>query len=121
MSLISPLSTHPSPLPYTFNDYFPFFYHDPPQNSITCEVSASKTRSQGRDRSCCGRLLYQVITLYRGWRTYMQYNVALAGLALACLYMTVLGFDNITVGKHPANPNIIPNTFDEHLQHTQYF
>ncbi|XP_025095566.1 solute carrier family 40 member 1-like isoform X3 [Pomacea canaliculata] len=67
------------------------------ENSITCEVSASKTRAQGRDRSCCGRLLYQVITLYRGWRTYMQYNVALAGLALACLYMTVLGFDNITV------------------------
>jgi hypothetical protein len=30
----------------------------------------------------------------------MKYSVALAGLALACLYMTVLGFDNITVGEH---------------------
>lgn len=48
---------------------------------------------------CCGRVLFQFVTLYRGWRTYMRYSVALAGLALACLYMTVLGFDNITVGK----------------------
>lgn len=29
----------------------------------------------------------------------MKYRVAYAGLALACLYMTVLGFDNITTGK----------------------
>ncbi|KAK6166093.1 hypothetical protein SNE40_022863 [Patella caerulea] len=38
------------------------------------------------------------ITLYRGWRTYLRYGVCNAGLGLACLYMTVLGFDNITVG-----------------------
>ncbi|KAL4225216.1 hypothetical protein ACF0H5_015907 [Mactra antiquata] len=38
------------------------------------------------------------ITLYRGWRIYMKYDVAFAGLGLAALYMTVLGFDNITVG-----------------------
>ncbi|XP_050417924.1 solute carrier family 40 member 1 isoform X2 [Patella vulgata] len=38
------------------------------------------------------------ITLYRGWRTYLHYGVCNAGLGLACLYMTVLGFDNITVG-----------------------
>ncbi|KAK7109677.1 ferroportin-like [Littorina saxatilis] len=43
------------------------------------------------------RLLYQFVTLYRGWRTYVSYSVALPGLALAFLYMTVLGFDNITV------------------------
>ena len=29
----------------------------------------------------------------------MRYSVALAGLALASLYMTVLGFDNVTVGE----------------------
>ncbi|KAL3832525.1 hypothetical protein ACJMK2_024160 [Sinanodonta woodiana] len=46
----------------------------------------------------CRKMFSSFITLYRGWRTYMKYNVALAGLALACLYMTVLGFDNITVG-----------------------
>nr|KAG5714170.1 hypothetical protein BaRGS_018387 [Batillaria attramentaria] len=45
----------------------------------------------------CGRVLSQFVTLYRGFRTYTKYNVALAGLSLAFLYMTVLGFHNITV------------------------
>lgn len=45
----------------------------------------------------CERFLSRILVLYRGWRTYMGYSVALAGIALACLYMTVLGFDNITV------------------------
>lgn len=39
------------------------------------------------------------IILYRGWKTYIKYDVAFAGFGLAALYMTVLGFDNITVGK----------------------
>ncbi|XP_060597405.1 solute carrier family 40 member 1-like [Ruditapes philippinarum] len=38
------------------------------------------------------------IILYRGWKTYIKYDEAFAGLGLAALYMTVLGFDNITVG-----------------------
>jgi hypothetical protein len=29
----------------------------------------------------------------------MSQSVRFAGLALACLYMTVLGFDNITIGR----------------------
>merc|ERR1719167_1535605 len=33
-----------------------------------------------------------------GWVTYFNHPVKLAGLGLACLYMTVLGFDNITYG-----------------------
>ena len=45
------------------------------------------------------RVLYQFMTLYRGWKTYVSYSVALAGLALAFLYMTVLDFHNITVGE----------------------
>ena len=48
---------------------------------------------------CCHRSCYSIITLYRGWRTYVGYDAARAGLGLAFLYMTVLGFDNITVGK----------------------
>jgi hypothetical protein len=40
------------------------------------------------------------IILYRGWKTYIKYDEAFAGLGLAALYMTVLGFDNITVGKY---------------------
>ncbi|XP_067648892.1 ferroportin-like [Haliotis asinina] len=52
--------------------------------------------------SCCGNCLRKMfssfVILYNGWRTYMTYDVANAGLGLACLYMTVLGFDNITTG-----------------------
>ncbi|XP_046573527.1 solute carrier family 40 member 1-like [Haliotis rubra] len=52
--------------------------------------------------SCCGNCLQKMfssfVVLYKGWRTYMMYDVAKAGLGLACLYMTVLGFDNITTG-----------------------
>ncbi|XP_046573526.1 solute carrier family 40 member 1-like [Haliotis rubra] len=52
--------------------------------------------------SCCGNCLRKMfssfVVLYKGWRTYMTYDVANAGLGLACLYMTVLGFDNITTG-----------------------
>lgn len=35
---------------------------------------------------------------YRGWAKYMGHKIRNAGLGLACLYMTVLGFDNITWG-----------------------
>ena len=41
----------------------------------------------------------QLTATREGWKAYMRYSVSLAGLALACLYMTVLGFDNITVGR----------------------
>merc|ERR1719234_1857706 len=34
----------------------------------------------------------------QGWVTYFKHPVKFAGLGLACLYMTVLGFDNITYG-----------------------
>jgi len=35
---------------------------------------------------------------YEGWKTYMNHPVMKAGVGLACLFMTVLGFDNITYG-----------------------
>merc|ERR1719209_438597 len=34
----------------------------------------------------------------QGWIAYFNHPVKFAGLGLACLYMTVLGFDNITYG-----------------------
>ncbi|KAK3603585.1 hypothetical protein CHS0354_017299 [Potamilus streckersoni] len=65
-------------------------------------VDAPNEKKPSKEPQGCSRFCHKMfssfITLYRGWRTYMKYNVALAGLALACLYMTVLGFDNITVG-----------------------
>ena len=33
-----------------------------------------------------------------GWKLYINHSVCFAGMALACFYMTVLGFDNITYG-----------------------
>ena len=37
-----------------------------------------------------------LLVLCRGWRDYFQHRVWPAGLGLALLYMTVLGFDTIT-------------------------
>lgn len=34
-----------------------------------------------------------------GWKDYFQHSVRYAGIGLALLYMTVLGFDNITYGE----------------------
>lgn len=60
----------------------------------TAEANKSKTDAS----SFFGKLFFSFIALYRGWRHYKEYRVALAGLALAFLYFTVLGFDNITIG-----------------------
>lgn len=64
----------------------------------------SSTKKQKRccddgEKSGCMIMFSGFIILYRGWRTYMKYQVSYAGIGLALLYMTVLGFDNITTGK----------------------
>lgn len=35
-----------------------------------------------------------------GWCQYFRHSVLLAGLAFSCMFMTVLGFDQITIGRH---------------------
>ena len=49
-------------------------------------------------KSSCQRLCDVLSPLVSGWRTYARQSVVFAGLSLAMLYMTVLGFDSITVG-----------------------
>jgi len=49
-------------------------------------------------KSLCQRLCDVLSPLVSGWRTYARQLVVFAGLSLAMLYMTVLGFDSITVG-----------------------
>lgn len=71
----------------------------PPNKEEESEHQEKSPNGRKNGKSTLEKVFSRFITLYRGWRTYMQYSVALAGLALACLYMTVLGFDNITVGK----------------------
>ena len=39
------------------------------------------------------------VTIYRGWSAYIHQEIVLAGFSLSFLYMTVLGFDNITTGR----------------------
>ena len=44
-----------------------------------------------------------------GWKIYMNHPVRFAGVGLACLYMTVLGFDNITYGTKNEILSSTPN------------
>lgn len=46
-----------------------------------------------------GLLLGPFIRLVGGWSLYARHKVCFAGVALGCLFMTVLGFDSITVGE----------------------
>jgi len=69
---------------------------EPIESQTSKQKQGPKTTKSGG----CLRMFSGVLVLYRGWRVYMGYKVAFAGLGLACLYMTVLGFDNITVGMH---------------------
>ena len=39
-----------------------------------------------------------ILTWFNGLKLYINYPTFTAGFGLACLYMTVLGFDNITYG-----------------------
>ncbi|RUS72146.1 hypothetical protein EGW08_020088 [Elysia chlorotica] len=57
------------------------------------EVESSEETSV----SGCNKLCF-LGGLYKGWPVYVKYTILPAGLSLACLYMTVLGFDSITVG-----------------------
>ncbi|KAL5007813.1 hypothetical protein ScPMuIL_016619 [Solemya velum] len=75
-----------------------------PNDSQSVELSEkmkngkSKSGDVEERYACCMKFFSSFITLYRGWRLYIKYDVAFAGLGLASLYMTVLGFDNITTG-----------------------
>ncbi|XP_048731277.2 solute carrier family 40 member 1-like isoform X3 [Ostrea edulis] len=65
------------------------------------EVSSSPEKVEEELTGCVwvlSKVFYSFIALYTGYRTYFKYEVALAGLGLSFLYMTVLGFDKITIG-----------------------
>merc|ERR1719239_1551692 len=57
-----------------------------------------KTGPETDEKKSSCKMFSSLIIIFRGWRTYMGYKVCLSGLALAFLYMTVLGFDNVTIG-----------------------
>uniref|UniRef100_A0A8B9GGC6 Solute carrier family 40 member n=1 Tax=Amazona collaria TaxID=241587 RepID=A0A8B9GGC6_9PSIT len=53
---------------------------------------------QEKEMSCGARIAEPFITFRDGWVAYYNQPVFLAGMGLAFLYMTVLGFDCITTG-----------------------
>ncbi|XP_059676193.1 solute carrier family 40 member 1 [Gavia stellata] len=53
---------------------------------------------QEKEVSCTARIAEPFITFRDGWVAYYNQPVFLAGMGLAFLYMTVLGFDCITTG-----------------------
>ncbi|WAQ95006.1 S40A1-like protein [Mya arenaria] len=64
-----------------------------------CDKAVEKEEvKENKCSRCASGMLEGVLILGRGWKTFMKYDVAFAGLGLATLYMTVLGFDNVTVG-----------------------
>ncbi|XP_067931981.1 solute carrier family 40 member 1-like [Watersipora subatra] len=68
--------------------------------SILTQRNSSKSLNNA-DSKCtavCKKLFSVFFTLKTGWSVYFSYRVKYAGMGLAALYMTVLGFDNITIG-----------------------
>ncbi|NXA41780.1 S40A1 protein, partial [Eudromia elegans] len=60
--------------------------------------AASPVPQQEKEVGCAGRIAEPFITFRDGWVAYYNQPVFLAGMGLAFLYMTVLGFDCITTG-----------------------
>ena len=73
---------------------------DPPPSDVTV-TSEDRPPSDGGPVKDGGALRrnWSWLTVLSGWRTYARQSVVFAGISLALLYMTVLGFDSITVGQ----------------------
>lgn len=71
---------------------------DKSHNVFHSEEEAADVQSRGR-RSCIRSVCDAMLTLRKGMAIYKSYEVMFAGLALASLYLTVLGFHHITVGR----------------------
>uniref|UniRef100_H3AKR5 Solute carrier family 40 member n=1 Tax=Latimeria chalumnae TaxID=7897 RepID=H3AKR5_LATCH len=63
------------------------------------QESSMKTMKDEENTDCAEKKIYWILeTCKDGWKTYYKQPVFLAGMALAFLYTTVLGFDCITTG-----------------------
>jgi hypothetical protein len=69
------------------------------QNKEDNEVSAHHKDEPSGPRRLCFMLFENFVTIYRGWSSYIKQDIVLAGFSLSFLYMTVLGFDNVTTGQ----------------------
>ncbi|KAM7380884.1 hypothetical protein PAMP_004154 [Pampus punctatissimus] len=62
------------------------------------ETSVAAEPDPPTQHSCCYQVSEPLRTLKAGWVAYYNQNIFFAGMSLAFLYMTVLGFDCITTG-----------------------
>eukprot|EP00057_Strongylocentrotus_purpuratus_P030721 XP_782524.3 PREDICTED: solute carrier family 40 member 1 [Strongylocentrotus purpuratus] len=66
--------------------------------SLAPAPSTPVTMATKKDGGCCGRVTAKLKDMFDGWKVYKSYVECWAGLGMAFLYMTVLGFDSITLG-----------------------
>lgn len=67
-------------------------------NSETHICKVNDVTPQARKISLFASIRKKAVDTWNAWKSYFQHPVRNAGVALALLYMTVLGFDNITRG-----------------------
>jgi len=72
-------------------------YPDLSKKRINLETYDDKENDGSKEKESRG-LCHGLMDAVEGWKTYFNHPVMKAGLGLACLFMTVLGFDNITYG-----------------------
>ncbi|XP_072301304.1 solute carrier family 40 member 1 [Eucyclogobius newberryi] len=71
----------------------------PEESSLPLMTESAAARSESpKERGCCYQVTEPLRTLRAGWVAYYNQNIFFAGMSLAFLYMTVLGFDCITTG-----------------------
>ena len=77
-------------------------YNDHPKLAIKKDLKSILIETTTKTSDGCMCSLDKLWTYMKdigiGWKLYMEHKVRNAGLGLAFLYMTVLGFDNITYG-----------------------
>lgn len=70
----------------------------PVEGSQLMNESAVVKSEKEKNPGCCYQMSEPVRTFRDGWVAYYNQNIFFAGMSLAFLYMTVLGFDCITTG-----------------------
>ncbi|KAA8588355.1 hypothetical protein FQN60_001549 [Etheostoma spectabile] len=65
---------------------------------LMIDTSGAVMPDSPKQRGFCSQMTEPLRTLKAGWVSYYNQNIFLAGMSLAFLYMTVLGFDCITTG-----------------------
>ncbi|XP_013776717.1 solute carrier family 40 member 1-like [Limulus polyphemus] len=74
-------------------------YKSVPQLAVKAPAEVPATNSVEHQRSgCCSSVKRHFLEFFGGWKIYFSHEVCPAGLGLAFLFMTVLGFDSITIG-----------------------